>query len=453
MSPLAVVLLLVAGFSAVLALPTCNPDTVNFNTDKVVLAVIGDWGRVGAPDSFFNPTTVAGCDAGRFCCSSSQNNNFPDDFDLTDQDDGPQQLAAASLMDEVCGKVGCQAVLGMGDNFYPCGADDPDTTNLNRFQSDWQNVYLTRPNLKNLKWYQIVGNHDYGFQGSVARQVNFSKKSKQWVLPERYYATKFAGKGFSMQLHSLDATPFVSSYVYPSPNYAYYHDEFIEAANPAYINSDAADLYYNTTTGLCTVPPANAKLISSISDTASGQIPWLKSCLSTSKATWNLVSSHFALWGSDQEYGNPTTSKYYPGLCGAWGSVQSLVNEYKVAMYVNGHDHTMTHSDPAHAGTSKNAALGYGGYSYHVNEPGATQYFTFGNGASLAYGDGVTLESPKSYNNFSSVIYNNNLDGSPGEGFGIVTITKCNMTVDLYSYINYQRESAPVHTVFIPGSC
>ena len=31
-----------------------------------------------------------------------------------------QQLLAASLLDEVCGKVGCSFIAGMGDNFYPC---------------------------------------------------------------------------------------------------------------------------------------------------------------------------------------------------------------------------------------------------------------------------------------------------------------------------------------------
>ena len=31
-----------------------------------------------------------------------------------------QQLLAASLLDEVCGKVDCSFIVGMGDNFYPC---------------------------------------------------------------------------------------------------------------------------------------------------------------------------------------------------------------------------------------------------------------------------------------------------------------------------------------------
>ena len=46
--------------------------------------------------------------------------------------DAPQQILAAALMNEVCGKAKCDAVIGLGDNFYPCGADDPKTSGLNR---------------------------------------------------------------------------------------------------------------------------------------------------------------------------------------------------------------------------------------------------------------------------------------------------------------------------------
>lgn len=30
--------------------------------------------------------------------------------------------------------------------------------------------------------------------------------------------------------------------------------------------------------------------------------------------------------------------------------IADLVSKYKVDAYINGHDHTMTHADPAHAG-------------------------------------------------------------------------------------------------------
>jgi len=48
--------------------------------------------------------------------------------------DGPQQKYAATLLNEVCGEEGCQFIVGMGDNFYPCGADAFES-GLNRFAS------------------------------------------------------------------------------------------------------------------------------------------------------------------------------------------------------------------------------------------------------------------------------------------------------------------------------
>ena len=58
------------------------------------------------------------------------------------------------------------------------------------------------------------------------------------------------------------------------------------------------------------------------------QIPWLKSCLNASTATWDIVNGHYPLWGSDVSYGNPapnsTKKSLYPGMCGAWGSVRHM---------------------------------------------------------------------------------------------------------------------------------
>jgi hypothetical protein len=46
-------------------------------------------------------------------------------------------------------------------------------------------------------------------------------------MPDRYYATQFVGAGFSFQAAHLDTTPFIQSYAYPDPNYAYSHEDYI----------------------------------------------------------------------------------------------------------------------------------------------------------------------------------------------------------------------------------
>ena len=82
----------------------------------------------------------------------------------------------------------------------------------------------------------------------------------------------------------------------------------------------------------------------------------------------------------------------------------------------------------------------------------------------LQYGDGVTPAQPKSYNNFSGVIYNSNVQYSAsditddasynaavGEGFAIVTADTCTMTVQFYNIIDYNpgEDTDPVHTAVI----
>ncbi|KAK9807246.1 hypothetical protein WJX73_002125 [Symbiochloris irregularis] len=447
------------------ALPQCNRKTVEIEgASKLSFAVVGDWGRVGAEDSLFNPTTVNMCKNYGMCCSNLQQPNYPDNFDYSDVLDGPQQRYAASLLNEVCGSAGCQFVLGMGDNFYPCGADSLES-GLNRFTSDWQNVYHTQavPNIANLKWYQILGNHDYGFNTSVDTQLGYADLDNRWVMPSTYYAQTFVAGDVSMDVEFLNQVPFIAPYAHPKPKKSYYTNYLASQITPSYINSDA-EQYLNATTGICNVPPANASFISSISDGATGQIPWLKSCLEASNATWDVVVGHFAMYGSDVNWFEESNKTLYPGNCGAFGSMKALFEEYPIDAYFNGHDHTQTHADPSKKGQLSGTSPDYGNVTYTVNYDvriPPTQYFTLGNGGSVQYGDGVTLASPKYFNNFTDVIYNSNVQYSAsaitdsasdnaavGEGFAIVTADACTMEVKFYNIENYNPalDITPVHT-------
>jgi UDP-2,3-diacylglucosamine pyrophosphatase LpxH len=461
----ALLLCLSATLSLTAALPQCASDVVNIpNSDSLTFAVVGDWGRVGGEDSMFNKMTVDGCERHGYCCSNLQQADFPDDFGFGDIIDGPQQKYAATLLNEVCGEEGCQFIVGMGDNFYPCGADAFES-GLNRFASDWQDVYQTTasPYISNLTWYNIVGNHDYGFNSSVDLQLEYAKTNSKWVFPEAYYSKTFVAGNVSMTVNFLDETPFIGPYLYPKPNTAYYTEYLASKMTPAYVNSAAPA---NSSTGQCTLPDPSSDFIQNIPDNATGQIPWLKSCLETSNSTWNVVNGHFALYGSDVNWAEKSSKSAYPGLCGAFASVADLLTEYGVDAYVNGHDHTQTHADPLKAGVAVGEANTYGNVSYLVSGPHPrTQYFTNGNGGSIHYGDGVTLGAPKTYNNFSDVVYNQNiqyssavlsvkdgLDSTVGEGFTVITADACNMVAKFYNIQNYlpgASSMTPAHTVVI----
>lgn len=53
-------------------------------TCRTTQLVLSDWGRQAADSSFFNAYTVSLCANLGQCCSSLQDNNFPDDFDAGD---------------------------------------------------------------------------------------------------------------------------------------------------------------------------------------------------------------------------------------------------------------------------------------------------------------------------------------------------------------------------------
>ena len=69
------------------------------------------------------------------------------------------------------------------------------------------------------------------------------------------------------------------------------------------------------------------------------QIPWVKSCLLGSDATWNAIVGHYALWGSDTNYADPSLTSAaktaYPGQCGAWASVRLFFLKLLIFLSIN----------------------------------------------------------------------------------------------------------------------
>ena len=72
-------------------------------------------------------------------------------------------------------------VISCGDNFYPSGVvseEDP------LWHYSYENIY-TAHSLQ-CDWYPVLGNHDY--HTDVDAQVKYSKISRRWNMPARYYS-------------------------------------------------------------------------------------------------------------------------------------------------------------------------------------------------------------------------------------------------------------------------
>ncbi|MCL7987231.1 metallophosphoesterase [Sphingobacterium sp. lm-10] len=97
-------------------------------------------------------------------------------------------------------------ILSVGDNFYPDGVE---STRDYHWISSFEEIYKD-PSLYR-SWYVALGNHDY--RGSVQAQIDYSKVSRRWNMPDRYYSKTFELKhGKKLQMIVIDTNPFIKSY-------------------------------------------------------------------------------------------------------------------------------------------------------------------------------------------------------------------------------------------------
>lgn len=96
------------------------------------------------------------------------------------------QKQVATLLEKLCVKKNPDAVLLLGDNFYMDGVFGLDDL---QWKSKFEDVYSS-PCLKKLKFYVVLGNHDY--RGSPNSQIAYTQKSNfRWNMPARAYQAAF----------------------------------------------------------------------------------------------------------------------------------------------------------------------------------------------------------------------------------------------------------------------
>jgi tartrate-resistant acid phosphatase type 5 len=107
------------------------------------------------------------------------------------------QREVATLLESLCVEKQPQAVLMLGDNFYFEGVQSPEDA---LWQSRFHDFYDS-PCLKNLRFYVLLGNHDY--DGNPEAQIRYTETSKgRWMMPARAYTVVF---GDLLNLSVLDS--------------------------------------------------------------------------------------------------------------------------------------------------------------------------------------------------------------------------------------------------------
>jgi tartrate-resistant acid phosphatase type 5 len=206
------------------------------------------------------------------------------------------QKEVAVQMGITAKETGASFIIATGDNFYPSGvASIRDYSWI----ASYENMY-TAHSLQT-DWYVVLGNHDY--KGNVQAEIDYSKISRRWHLPSRYYAKKIVIDDDTTQqllLVCIDTSPFITQY-YSSADHK---DEIIGQ------------------------------------DTAA-QKKWLETVLSdpSPDIKWKIVAGHHPLYTGGKRMKSPDTYQLN-------ASLKPVFDKYKVDAYICGHDHNLQYIKP-----------------------------------------------------------------------------------------------------------
>ncbi len=115
------------------------------------------------------------------------------------------QKPIADLMGVMAETIGPECVVAAGDIHHFNGVasvSDP------LWMTNYELIY-SHPELM-LDWFPILGNHEY--RGNTQAVLDYSKVSRRWVMPARYYTQVLSGKNTTVRLVFLDTTPLIDRY-------------------------------------------------------------------------------------------------------------------------------------------------------------------------------------------------------------------------------------------------
>jgi len=229
-------------------------------------------------------------------CSGSQNSKqsvYAADFNFIVANDLGrngfyEQKPIASAMGTIAEDLDIEFVAAAGDIHHFNGVA---SVNDPLWMTNYELIY-DHPELM-LDWYAILGNHEY--RGSTQACLDYSKVSRRWVMPSRYYTmVKEVNDSTSLRLLFIDTAPLISKYREDSVNYP-----------DARLQSDKA------------------------------QLQFIDSVLTISKETWTVVIGHhpiFAYTKKDESERTDLQARLDP-----------ILRKHKVDFYFNGHIHNFQH--------------------------------------------------------------------------------------------------------------
>ena len=201
----------------------------------------------------------------------------------------PQEKETGKGMKSVGDQVNATFAVALGDNFYSSGIRTD--VHSKRFKYTFEDVFTNE-----IPFHVISGNHDH--RGNVTAQIAYTQISKRWSYPSLYYTFTEGPVQFVMI------------------------DTVVLSGN-CHVEDSEEELLGNQLLG-----PEDPEL-------AGTQMEWIEATLNASTAEYIVVAGHYPVY-SICEHG-PTSFLV--------DNLKPLLEKYKVAAYMNGHDHCAEHID------------------------------------------------------------------------------------------------------------
>lgn len=199
-----------------------------------------------------------------------------------------EQKPIAELMGEMADKgVDPEFVLATGDIHHFEGVA---SVNDPLWMTNYELIY-SHPELM-LPWYPVLGNHEY--RGNTQAVLDYSKVSRRWVMPARYYTRVFRDKGMTLRVVWIDTTPLIGKYRRETDKYP---DASLQDDNR--------------------------------------QLAWIDSVLTSAREDWVIVAGHHPVYAQ--------TPKDVEERSDMQQRLDSILRRHHVDIYLCGHIHNFQH--------------------------------------------------------------------------------------------------------------
>jgi len=198
------------------------------------------------------------------------------------------QKPIAELMGIMAEEIGPECVIAAGDVHH---FDGVQSTADPLWMTNYELIY-SHPELM-IEWLPALGNHEY--RGSTQAVLDYSRISRRWNMPARYYTKVYEDDSTSVRIIILDTTPLIAKYRQKTQKYP---DACLQQSDE--------------------------------------QMQWLDAVLNTAREDWVLVVGHHPIYAE--------TSKDESERQDMQRIVDQLLRKHKnVDMYLCGHIHNFQH--------------------------------------------------------------------------------------------------------------